>query len=178
MKARRELLPFVLVLVGLALGELMARALASRLAWRPLPPFGRSEIQEEWVERMDRIVAYQLQRASTSGRRRLAPPQPLRPAVERMLAALTKVYGDKRIATEVAVDAALRFRGDEGDLTELLGNLLDNAFKWGRARIRVSAEAAGASLTLADREGRTPLQLASARGYTAMVEKLKAAGAK
>lgn len=37
---------------------------------------------------------------------------------------------------------------------------------------------AGANLQLADREGRTPLQLASARGYTAMVDKLKAAGAK
>jgi ankyrin repeat protein len=36
---------------------------------------------------------------------------------------------------------------------------------------------AGASLKLTDREGRTPLQLAQARGYTAMVEKLKAAGA-
>jgi two-component system sensor histidine kinase PhoQ len=97
---------------------------------------------------MDRIVAYQLQRASTSGRTRLAAPQPLRPAVERMLAALTKVYGDKRIATEVVVDAGVRFRGDEGDLTELLGNLLDNAFKWGRTRVRVSAEADGGRLTL------------------------------
>jgi ankyrin repeat protein len=37
---------------------------------------------------------------------------------------------------------------------------------------------AGASLALADREGRTPLQLASARGYAPMVAKLKAAGAK
>jgi two-component system sensor histidine kinase PhoQ len=103
---------------------------------------------DEQVNRMDRIVAYQLQRASTSGRSGLAAPQPLRPAVERMLAALAKVYGDKRIATEVAVDAALRFRGDEGDLTELLGNLLDNAFKWGRAKVRVSAQATGARLTL------------------------------
>ncbi|MFC5608096.1 ankyrin repeat domain-containing protein [Variovorax soli] len=37
---------------------------------------------------------------------------------------------------------------------------------------------AGANLQLADREGRTPLQLASARGYTAMENKLKAAGAR
>jgi ankyrin repeat protein len=37
---------------------------------------------------------------------------------------------------------------------------------------------AGAGLQLADREGRTPLQLASARGYTAMADKLRAAGAK
>ena len=103
---------------------------------------------DEQVERMDRIVAYQLQRASTSGRSRLAAPQPLRPAVERMLAALAKVHGDKRIATEVIVDDGVRFRGDEGDLTELLGNLLDNAFKWGRTQVRVGAEAAGGKLTL------------------------------
>lgn len=37
---------------------------------------------------------------------------------------------------------------------------------------------AGASLQLADRQGNTPLQLARARGYTAMASKLKAAGAK
>ena len=37
---------------------------------------------------------------------------------------------------------------------------------------------AGASTTLTDREGRTPLQLARARGYTAMVTMLEHAGAK
>jgi ankyrin repeat protein len=37
---------------------------------------------------------------------------------------------------------------------------------------------AGANLQLTDRQGNTPLQLARARGYAAMVAKLKAAGAK
>ena len=37
---------------------------------------------------------------------------------------------------------------------------------------------AGANLQLADRQGNTPLQLARARGYAAMVTKLEAAGAK
>ncbi|WP_431508903.1 ankyrin repeat domain-containing protein [Variovorax sp. DAIF25] len=36
---------------------------------------------------------------------------------------------------------------------------------------------AGARLSLADRQGRTPLQLAVARGYTAMADQLRAAGA-
>ena len=36
----------------------------------------------------------------------------------------------------------------------------------------------GASTQLADREGRTPLQLARGRGYSAMVQMLEAAGAK
>ncbi|MBO9514310.1 MAG: ankyrin repeat domain-containing protein [Variovorax sp.] len=37
---------------------------------------------------------------------------------------------------------------------------------------------AGADLRLADRQGNTPLQLAKARGYSAMVEKLRSAGAR
>ncbi|RYF35411.1 MAG: ankyrin repeat domain-containing protein [Comamonadaceae bacterium] len=37
---------------------------------------------------------------------------------------------------------------------------------------------AGASTALADRQGNTPLQLAKARGYAAMVDQLQAAGAK
>lgn len=37
---------------------------------------------------------------------------------------------------------------------------------------------AGANLQLADRQGNTPLKLAKARGYAAMVQRLKAAGAR
>jgi two-component system sensor histidine kinase PhoQ len=104
---------------------------------------------DEQVDHMDRIIAYQLQRASTAGRSRLSAPQPVRPVIERMLAALAKVYADKPIAAQVDVDAAVRFRGDEGDLTELLGNLLDNAFKWARARVRVSVDTSRGRLVLA-----------------------------
>ena len=46
-----------------------------------------------------------------------------------------------------------------------------------QATLRVLLEA-GASTELADREGRTPLQLARGRAYTAMVKMLEAAGAK
>jgi two-component system, OmpR family, sensor histidine kinase PhoQ len=93
----------------------------------------------EQVERMDRIVSYHLQRAAASGRSGLASPQPVLPAVERVLKALSKVHAGKQIETETAIDDRLRFRGDEGDLMELLGNLLDNACKWCRRRVRVSA---------------------------------------
>ena len=102
----------------------------------------------EQVERMDRIVGYHLQRASTSGRAALMAPQPLRPAVERVVKALAKVYADKRVAVAVEVPESLRFRGDEGDLTELLGNLLDNAFKWCRERVRVRAALEAGRLVL------------------------------
>ena len=107
---------------------------------RPQPQADVARSLEEQVERMDRIVGYHLQRASASARSRLLAPQPLRPAVERVSRALQKVYADKAIAFDVDVAAELRFRGDEGDLLELLGNVLDNACKWCRAHVRVSAK--------------------------------------
>jgi two-component system, OmpR family, sensor histidine kinase PhoQ len=114
---------------------------------RPGPELART--LEEQVERMDHIVGYHLQRAAASGRTGLAVPQPLRPAVERTLKALAKVHADKRIDTEVAIDPALRFRGDEGDLMELLGNVLDNACKWCRSRVRAAAELKDGQLVVA-----------------------------
>lgn len=110
---------------------------------------GNAATAREQVDRMDRMVGYHLQRASASGRRALAAPIPLRGAVERLLNALGKVHADKGVKTEVDIAPALRFTGDEGDLTELLGNLLDNAFKWCGTRVRVEARVAEGRLTLA-----------------------------
>jgi len=103
---------------------------------------------EEQIERMDRIVGYHLQRASTSGRRALAAPRPLRPVVDRLASALAKVHAAKPVEMQVEVDAGLRARVDDGDLTELLGNLLDNAFKWCAGRVRVRGALQEAALTI------------------------------
>jgi len=113
---------------------------------KPEPELGRA--LEEQVERMDRIVGYHLQRAAASGRSGLAAPLPLRPAVERTLKALAKVHAEQQIETEIVIDPAIRFRGDEGDLMELLGNVLDNACKWCRGRVRICASVSGGELAL------------------------------
>lgn len=54
---RRLLVPLALVLAALGAAELGARALVARRAWRPLPPFGRSEVQREWLLRSARELA-------------------------------------------------------------------------------------------------------------------------
>jgi two-component system sensor histidine kinase PhoQ len=95
---------------------------------------------EEQIGRMDRIIGYHLQRAAASGRTAMTLPVALRPAVDKILAALDKVHFGKTIAASVDIDPDLRFRGDESDLTEILGNILDNAFKWCRKAIRISAK--------------------------------------
>jgi len=103
---------------------------------------------QEQVERMDRIVGYHLQRAAASGRTGVVTPQPLRAVVERVVKALSKVYAEKKIDTQIEIDSALRFRGDEADLLEMLGNVLDNACKWCAGQVRVSAKLAGTQLSL------------------------------
>src|SRR5690606_18087359 len=40
------------------------------------------------------------------------------------------------------------FRGERQDLEEMLGNLLDNAYKWARSRVRLSVETANGRLAV------------------------------
>lgn len=94
---------------------------------------------EQQVDRMNGIVQYQLQRAATSGRSVLAKPTLVVPVVERILSSLLKVYCDKNVSVEQSLPQELAFKGDEGDLMELLGNLLDNAFKWCSRKISITA---------------------------------------
>lgn len=102
----------------------------------------------EQVERMDRTIDYQLQRAAASGRTALTPSVQVARVIERIRGSLLKVYADKRLRIDVALENDLRFKGDEGDLTEMLGNLLDNACKWGRGRVRIQGEHLGQRLEL------------------------------
>ena len=93
----------------------------------------------EQVGRMDEIIAYQLSRAATSGQRTFAAPLPLEPYAEEIVRSLEKVYASKGILCEFDLDAAARFHGDQGDLMELLGNVVENAFKWANKRVLLSA---------------------------------------
>jgi two-component system sensor histidine kinase PhoQ len=113
----------------------------------PADPALRAQLEEQ-VQRMDHVIDHQLQRAGAAGRSTLAPPLPLRPLVERLHAALAKVHADKAPAWAVEIPPRARVRLDEGDLTELLGNLLDNACKWCTGRVRVACTAAGTTLIL------------------------------
>jgi two-component system sensor histidine kinase PhoQ len=96
---------------------------------------------DEQVGRMDDIVKYQLKRAAASGGTGFgAAPVDVRTALESLRAALLKVYADRRIDCELVVAPGCLFAGDREDLTEVAGNLLDNAFKWSHGKVRMTAE--------------------------------------
>lgn len=68
------------------------------------------------------------------------------PSVERLVRVMEKLHPEKRIELATPSEEII-FAGEEGDLEELVGNLLENAMKWGDALARVTIE------TLQDDEG-------------------------
>lgn len=107
-----------------------------------------AELREEvaaQVQRMNEIVSYQLSRAARSGHALYSAPIPIEPRAEEIVAGLEKVYAGKGVLCEFEIDASARFHGELGDLQELLGNLLENAFKWARRRVLLSVQVEGAS---------------------------------
>ncbi len=108
------------------------RGAAAEGAGRPL-----LEAVDEQVQRMDEIVRHQLQRASASGQGALLRSVPVGPVVDKLARAMAKVYRDKGVDCRIQVAADAHFFGDEGDLMEILGNLLDNAFKYCEHRVEL-----------------------------------------
>ncbi|MBE7369629.1 ATP-binding protein [Ramlibacter pallidus] len=94
---------------------------------------------EQQVARMDDIVQHQLGRAAAGGATRFARPLELLPVIDRIRDALAKVYAEKRLALTVDGPPQLRWRIDEGDTFEMMGNVMDNAAKWARSRVAVRA---------------------------------------
>jgi two-component system sensor histidine kinase PhoQ len=103
---------------------------------------------DEQVTRMGHIVERQLLRAVTTGVTSASTLVAIRPLAERVLTSLGKVYRDKPVSVRNEIDDELRFRGDEADLMELLGNLLDNAYKWCRQAVRIEGRQENGRLIL------------------------------
>lgn len=96
-------------------------------------------IAEEQVARMNQVVTYQLQRAVSSQQTGAAVRTDIEPVVTRLVTALQKVYKHKDIQVETFISAQAKLIGDEQDVMEFMGNILENAFKYGRSRVRVTA---------------------------------------
>ncbi|KFN48046.1 sensor histidine kinase [Arenimonas metalli] len=106
------------------------------------------------------LVAEQTARMRTVVERHLAAGTPVdlrgaagvAAAVARLQPLLQAAHAAKALSWDVQVPGALRFRGAEDDLEEMLGNLLDNACKWARGQVRVVAGLAAAGLWIEVRD--------------------------
>ncbi|MGC2857622.1 sensor histidine kinase [Novispirillum sp. DQ9] len=95
------------------------------------------------VEAMRRHVDHHLARAraqaASEGR---GVRTPVAASLERLTRVLGRLHGERGVVLEIAAGPPPPdFKGDRQTLEEILGNLLDNACKWARGRVRVGAAA-------------------------------------
>ncbi len=96
------------------------------------------ELVKEQILRMDEIVEYQLQRAAAKGEHKTAGTVDLSTVIKKISASLNKVYLDKNITFDINVPEQCPVYYEEGDLYEIVGNLMDNACKWCSHTVKVS----------------------------------------
>lgn len=91
---------------------------------------------QERVRVMLGVIDRNLARASSAAAPSLlALRTPVAPIVQRILDGFGKVYARE---TEFVGAETIQFLGDEADLFELLGNVIENACKFGERKVRVS----------------------------------------
>jgi signal transduction histidine kinase len=64
------------------------------------------------------------------------------PVIRSLARTLEKIYNEKGVELVCECEGDLLFRGEKQDLEEMLGNLLDNAFKWAASEVFLFAVAA------------------------------------
>ncbi len=132
-----------------ALGDL-AHSLKTPLAvlQSSLSATQQDKIMAEQIIQMNSIVEYQLQKAATAGANNLSQAIDIKHLITRIIDSLLKVYCDKGIQVSFQATDKLHFKADEGDMMELFGNLLDNAFKWSKVKITVTVLIENHTLTV------------------------------
>jgi two-component system, OmpR family, sensor histidine kinase PhoQ len=103
------------------------------------PAAFKSEVYAQ-VQRMNDIVSYQLARAARSGHALYSAPVDVLPHAENIVQSLEKIYQARGVLCEFDVDDKAQFSGEPGDLQELLGNFLENAFKWAEHRVLLTVK--------------------------------------
>jgi signal transduction histidine kinase len=59
------------------------------------------------------------------------------PVVTALARTMEKIHRDRGIAIDVETTPATKFRGEQQDLEEMVGNLVDNACKWAQSRVAI-----------------------------------------
>jgi signal transduction histidine kinase len=98
------------------------------------------------AEAMSRNVQHYLERAQAAARAEtLGARTECAPVIEDIARTLTRLFGrDRDLDMDLALDGGLAFRGERQDLEEMVGNLMENACKYGEGAVRVSARVADA----------------------------------
>ncbi|MFD2814504.1 ATP-binding protein [Paracoccus aerius] len=86
---------------------------------------------------MDRLIGWHLRRARSAGPRVLGQRTLVRPVIDDILMVLRWPLRDKGMEASIDCPPDAGFAGERQDLEEMIGNLSDNAVKWGHSRLAI-----------------------------------------
>jgi two-component system sensor histidine kinase PhoQ len=113
------------------------QGVSEKIAKRP-EDLEQARILQSQIERMSQQISYQLQRASLRKSGLVRHHVNLKPVVESLCNTLEKVYRDKRVNVVLDLPDDCQVQMEEGALLEMLGNLLENAYRLCLSEVRVS----------------------------------------
>ncbi|TPG39536.1 sensor histidine kinase [Sphingomonas koreensis] len=115
-------------------------------------PDGRLTVLTDRIEQAVRHHLGRARAATAHGPARVTTP--LAAALDGLIAALSRLHAERGIAVTHAIAPDLALAVDPQDLDELLGNLLDNAWRWAGSAVAIDAVAdstgGSARITVAD----------------------------
>jgi signal transduction histidine kinase len=102
---------------------------------------GNDDFAHKVLEQADIMrdqVARQLERARLAARStRIGTLVEVPPIVTALARTMEKLHHEREIAIDVDVPQHAHFHGEQQDLEEMLGNLVDNGCKWARSRVAI-----------------------------------------
>ncbi len=105
----------------------------------------------EQIETMSDSVQHHLARARAAASANLLGVRAdAAQAIGSLARTLPRIVSEREIAVDVTLESAtLLFAGEAQDLSEMIGNLLENACKWAAGRVAIQAACKGGRLTIA-----------------------------
>ncbi len=92
----------------------------------------------EQTEIMRDQVTRQLERARLAARvAMIGTVTDVRPVVAALARTMEKIHQRRGVAIDIDAQGEARFRGEQQDLEEMVGNLVDNACKWAQSRVAI-----------------------------------------
>ncbi|MEI9890090.1 MAG: sensor histidine kinase [Caulobacteraceae bacterium] len=96
------------------------------------------------AQTMREQVDHHLRRARAAARAQGAGERTeVAPALDELARTLERIFGERGVSIDWEADEHLAFSGERQDFLELVGNVLENACKWCRRRVRATAEPDG-----------------------------------
>lgn len=92
-------------------------------------------------------VEHHLRRARAAARSQSHGERTLvEPVIDELAVTLERIFQDKGVEIDWRCPDELCFRGEKQDLMEIVGNVIENAGKWCKGRVRVNAAPSGAEV--------------------------------